>query len=563
MADCAEAANAEGNALFGARAYAEAVEAYSRAIDHGGDFAGDRLAAYYSNRAAARLRTEHHEFAAHDATLALELRPRWWKPQLRRALALEALGRADDAVADARELLAGAPPATAACEASALLRRAQSAALAVGAEEQRLHNSSHTMRLNFAAPLPASLAVGVWATLAVHAVNEMGLFARAADFSGAVRLRALPLPLPPAQSGDGSLKLEIRAARAHAPRHGGVLRLRRGRAVADVRLRRRGAPPADGRAAATRVVLLAELDDGVGAGCHVTSLGCVSLPMRIELSTGVRDADAGGGGGGDEDGPGAAADGVTLTAEALSALCALDDGSVACYRPVHLHGGAQPLLLAESSRGICARVWDSGLVFARWVTHHRHALRLDGAHAIELGAGVGTSGLAAAVCGARVLLTDVADALPLLDANARANAPLCAHTPRVGELCWGGEAAHVHDAMARAWGSARPDIVLASDVVYDPEGYGPLLATLRVLGGGCDVRLIVAHRSRHPDEAHFWEAAAKHFEVRVLLGAPFLPLGASAGARAFGATDEAAAPAPAPAGSADVRVLELVALHGT
>ncbi len=321
-------------------------------------------------------------------------------------------------------------------------------------------------------------------------------------------------------------------------------------------------PGGAGGAAATRVVLLAELDDGVGAGCHVTSLGCVSLPMRIELSTGVRDADAGGGGG-DEDWPGAAADGVTLTADALSALCALDDGSVACYRPVHLHGGARPLLLDESSRGYCARVWVSGLVFARWVTHHRHALRLDGAHAIELGAGVGISGLAAAVCGARVLLTDVADALPLLDANARANAPLCAHTPRVGELCWGGEAAHVHDAMARAWGGARPDIVLASDVVYDPEGYGPLLATLRVLGGGCDVRLIVAHRSRHPDEAHFWEAAAKHFEVRVLLGAPFLPLGASAGARAFGATDEAAAPAPAPAGSADVRVLELVALHGT
>ena len=73
--------------------------------------------------------------------------------------------------------------------------------------------------------------------------------------------------------------------------------------------------------------------------------------------------------------------------------------------------------------------------------------------------------------------------------------------------------------------------VLSSDIVYEPSAYEPLLATLCALatpggGGGGEVggaarpRLVMAHRSRNPDEHKFFSAAAERFALRVLQGPP-------------------------------------------
>ena len=70
------------------------------------------------------------------------------------------------------------------------------------------------------------------------------------------------------------------------------------------------------------------------------------------------------------------------------------------------------------------------------------------------------------------------------------------------------------------------DVVLCADVVYAPELYEPLLSTLRDLtlrpsAEGRVVTVLMAHRTRHPDEHRpFFEAAALDFKICSLHGSP-------------------------------------------
>ena len=154
-------------------------------------------------------------------------------------------------------------------------------------------------------------------------------------------------------------------------------------------------------------------------------------------------------------------------------------------------------------------VWDAAVVLAQYVQSLGAALR--GAAVIELGAGTGLPGLAAAKLGARVTLTDRERALPLLRMNAEANALDIA----VEALEWG--------VPRRPGGGAPFALVLAADVVCHDESLAPLLATLRELtAGGAEV--LLANKCRDVAEHAFWEAAAAHFHVELLQeGLPAAP----------------------------------------
>ena len=245
---------------------------------------------------------------------------------------------------------------------------------------------------------------------------------------------------------------------------------------------------------------------------------------------------------------------------------------------------APPLVLAESASDIAGRLWDSGAQLAAWLCEGdllettlrvvssvaSPSLEISPRYApfgvLELGAGIGVAGLAAAALGARVLLTDLEGALPLLKLNAAANAPLCRWRPAVAALEWGCEdaawraalqvaeeaaaeeaaaveavaveavaveaaveAAVVEEAAVPApFPAPYPWLVLASDVVYEPLAYEPLLHTLRRLGAtGVATHTLMAHRSRHPDEGAFFTSAFRHFAITQLRGPhPFVPIGA-------------------------------------
>src|SRR4051794_33001548 len=116
--------------------------------------------------------------------------------------------------------------------------------------------------------------------------------------------------------------------------------------------------------------------------------------------------------------------------------------------------------------------WPAGLALARYLAR----LPLAGASILEVGAGVGISGLGAAAAGAHVLVTDnQPPALRLAMMNARRNGlPL-----RAAAADW------------RAWPlRGRFDRVVGSDVTYEPLAFDALLEVLdRTLRPGGEVLL--------------------------------------------------------------------------
>jgi predicted nicotinamide N-methyase len=132
-----------------------------------------------------------------------------------------------------------------------------------------------------------------------------------------------------------------------------------------------------------------------------------------------------------------------------------------------------------------AELWPSGVALARGLAGR--ALR--GRRTLELGCGLGTASIAAALAGGRVLATDwSADALALTERNAARNgAELCtaqcafADTPALaGEHVW--------------------DLVLAADVLYERRNVGLLLGVLpRLVAPGGEVLVADPGRPAAPD----------------------------------------------------------------
>uniref|UniRef100_H3CLY8 Methyltransferase 23, arginine n=1 Tax=Tetraodon nigroviridis TaxID=99883 RepID=H3CLY8_TETNG len=127
-------------------------------------------------------------------------------------------------------------------------------------------------------------------------------------------------------------------------------------------------------------------------------------------------------------------------------------------------------------------VWPCAVVLAQYLWSRKE--QLPGLGVLELGAGVSLPGVVAARCGAKVILSD------------RAEAPSCLDNCR--RSC---RANGVQDAvvLGLTWGDVSPDVlllpkldlILGSDVFYDPEDFE-------------DVFFTVAFLLRKNPEAQFW-----------------------------------------------------------
>ncbi|XP_044309542.1 methyltransferase-like protein 23 isoform X1 [Varanus komodoensis] len=117
-------------------------------------------------------------------------------------------------------------------------------------------------------------------------------------------------------------------------------------------------------------------------------------------------------------------------------------------------------------------VWPCAVVLAQYVWFHRRLVR--GKRILEIGAGVSLPGIVAAKCGAETILSDNAEFPQCLDNCQRS--------------CQMNNLSGVH-VMGLTWGHVSPtllalppvDIVLASDVFFEPADFEDILSTLHYL----------------------------------------------------------------------------------
>jgi len=174
-------------------------------------------------------------------------------------------------------------------------------------------------------------------------------------------------------------------------------------------------------------------------------------------------------------------------------------------------------------------VWDASIVLAAWLDRNSGGktefgrARVTGKRAIDLGSGTGAAGLALALLGADVTLTDVAGVVPLLRTNADANlGPAARRDLPGGPRSAGSVAVAEYDWLRpNTWApllSAGPaDIVLMCDCVYKEAMVGPLLAAVLALcgPGGRKTTVVCVNEFRSASVHEAWTAAfSQHFTWR-------------------------------------------------
>ncbi|KAL6657763.1 hypothetical protein ACP70R_005543 [Stipagrostis hirtigluma subsp. patula] len=217
-------------------------------------------------------------------------------------------------------------------------------------------------------------------------------------------------------------------------------------------------------------------------------------------------------------------DDLLLLPDLLPSSAAPSSPSHAQLHHFHLPSLPSPITVrALPSRGLSFQLWPSAATLLRFLPASPRLLPRAPApgsplSVLELGSGTGAAGLAlAAALPARVVLSDLPDALPNLRHNAALNAPLLASAggaATVVPLPWGDAAAM--EAVAAAQAASPFDLVVASDVVYYEALVDPLIETLRFFVKG-EVVFLMAHMRRWKrTDKKFFGKARKVFDVEVV-----------------------------------------------
>lgn len=163
-------------------------------------------------------------------------------------------------------------------------------------------------------------------------------------------------------------------------------------------------------------------------------------------------------------------------------------------------------LVEQPGNAIGSVVWESAFRLCKYLVRLRNSASrypLAGKQILELGAGTGICGVAAACLGGNVMLTDRDEAEGLIKANLEANKDVVLAAGgccKFLELDWFSHTKTVLDAK-------NYDLILASDVVYKADLVPPLLRTIQRFcppTSRCEV--LLTYKQRHPEEeAPFFE----------------------------------------------------------
>ena len=181
-----------------------------------------------------------------------------------------------------------------------------------------------------------------------------------------------------------------------------------------------------------------------------------------------------------------------------------------------LDDGSCTIMLAQedSAQDVGSCVWTAAIAFSKFLEHHYR--QMTGLRCIELGSGTGLVGLVAASIGASVVVTDLDRIMGRLGDNVIANsAPTedsvwrgapAGGKVRAAELCWGETPLEQFEPPF--------DLVLACEVIYEPELVPPLLATLRTLAGPEGSVLLAYDCRGRAGVRQFLESAREVFEIK-------------------------------------------------
>lgn len=147
----------------------------------------------------------------------------------------------------------------------------------------------------------------------------------------------------------------------------------------------------------------------------------------------------------------------------------------------------------DAVQGVGAHLWFAARALIDHVAPDGQGAVDLGARVCELGAGCGCVGLSLhALSGCTVTLTDLPHIVPLLQFNAAHVASACPDRApaRVTPLKWG-ETGDIKELSYE-----RFDVILGSDITYEPDQHLPLLTTMEALSEGVRTRILLAFSYR-------------------------------------------------------------------
>ena len=154
--------------------------------------------------------------------------------------------------------------------------------------------------------------------------------------------------------------------------------------------------------------------------------------------------------------------------------------------------------------GIGGKLWDSSLILTKFLHQTSSGHFLENRKLVELGSGTGLVGISLGLLPSlpsSVILTDIEEVVPLIAANIKLNSILnCRNNTSILSSCthmWG-DSFLPHELR-------KCELIIGSDIIYDPIGYSPLVASIRNIMDGSSssqrhLIAIIAHRHRNPDD---------------------------------------------------------------